>query len=185
MKRIIAIILCTAAIAAFMLTAYSCGGSSPEKALTGYFEALHGLDRDRLLTYAAEGSTVTADFSALKDRAGTAKKLLYVTFTVIDDGIDESSAVDAEETTVRTSLSFIDYSALFALINSEIAVSGGEKAKLLSDALEKGSYSMKKAEIDVVMVKQNGEWRIPLNSQKNSQLLNTFNVTYIIKWITE
>ena len=185
MKRIIAIISCIAALAVTVLIASSCGESAPEKTLTGYFEALHDLDADGIGRYTEDGETGTVDFSVLKDRAELAKKILYVSFTVIDDGIDDASAVDIDETTVRTSISYIDYSTLFGRINGEIAVSGGEKARLLSDALEKGNYSMKKAEIDIVLVKRGGKWKIPVNAQKNSQLMNSLNVTYIIKWISE
>ena len=184
MKRIAVLILC-AVLAVTAAVVCSCGESGPEKALIGYFEALHGLDADALGRYTSEESTVSVDFSTLNDRAGLAKKILYVTFSVLDDGLDGNSAVDAEETTVRTSISYIDYSTLFTKINNEIAVSGGEKIPLLSRALENGDYNLKKTEIDVVMVKRNGEWKIPVNPQKNSQLMNVINVTYIIKWISE
>ena len=123
MKRIIAIISCIAALAVTVLIASSCGESAPEKTLTGYFEALHDLDADGIGRYTEDGETGTVDFSVLKDRAELAKKILYVSFTVIDDGIDDASAVDIDETTVRTSISYIDYSTLFGRINGEIAVS--------------------------------------------------------------
>ncbi len=185
MKRFISTVLCLAVLVITALTASSCGSSAPEKAITGYFEALHNLDTEKLKKFSADGNTGTVDFSTLGDRAALAKRVLYVTFTVTDDGIDESSAKDAVETVAKTSVSYIDCSALFARINGEISISGGEKTKLLAEALDKGEYQTKKADIDIVLVKQDGEWKIPLNNQKNSQLLNVLNVTYIIKWIAE
>lgn len=185
MKRFISVLLLAVSALTVFSALCSCGESAPEKAVVGYFEALQDLDAEKLIGYSADGNTGTVDFSALKGKETLAKKLLHVTLTFRSDGIDRESAKEAEETAVTAEISCIDSAELFGRLNGEISLSGGERAKLLADALDKGDFRTKKTEIKISLVKQNGEWKIPLNQQKNSQLLSALNVTYIIKWITE
>ncbi|MBO4217447.1 MAG: hypothetical protein J5940_05855, partial [Clostridia bacterium] len=106
-------LLCVSALVFTAFAASSCGESAPEKAIIGYFEALHNLDTEKLIRYSADGSTGKIDFSSVGDKADLVKRLLYVSFSVVDDGIDESSAKGADETVARTSITYIDCGSLF------------------------------------------------------------------------
>lgn len=192
----------TAVVSAILLVCFlsSCGAKTPPNVLGMFISSVKECDTDGAMDCIVSPATIgghvysIAEAKRNSDEYGikTLTKLYsFIKYTVISENVEleeagsETVVSETDKQTVRIDISAPDFNALMSLIMSEAAFSAKPKIDVLADFIDDGTISryVKKTTLDIVLVKNDGEWKIPFSQSENKQFYEALGLSYFASWI--
>lgn len=132
----------------------------------------------------------------LENADDEARSLLYDIYssfemTVLSENV-EAENVDSDvvitetgKQTIRVKLTYLDLRSIMSIVSSESAASSDVPSNILSEYIADGTVRryIVSNEIEVVLIKENGEWRLPLSRNENSYIYDALMLNTFAAWL--
>ncbi|MBR6049777.1 MAG: hypothetical protein IKP68_01080 [Clostridia bacterium] len=180
----------------FAFSLVSCGEKEPINIFGGFISAIKSCDAKSASACVSSGSSIEkfSDAIALSDdfERETLKDVFsLIGYTVISENVERDEAgsevviTDKDRQTIRIEISAPDFASLMSLAMSEVMYSSKPKTDVMRDFLDDGTVGryVKKMTLDVVIVKESGEWKLPLSQKENKQLYDALKLDSFAPWL--
>lgn len=182
--------------AVFVLTLVSCEKKAPADVFDGFISAVASCDAKNASEFVSSDSYIERFSDALSSSDEFGRKTLgdvysLIKFTIVSANVERDEAgddvviSDLDRQTMRIDISLPDLASLMSLTMSEMMFSSKQKCEVMRDFLDDGTVGryITKMTLDVVMTKENGEWKLPFSQNENKHLYDALGINSFAPWL--
>lgn len=194
--KILKLVLAFAIIAAVALSSVSCGDVSAGKIFCDFIVAVSNCDIEKANDLVSADTSLERYRFAIENSdedALAVLKKIYSSFgaSVISENVEADNAdsdvilTETGKRTIRIKFVYIDLRSLMSVITSEVAISADMPINILSEYIssETTQKYISSKEIDVVLLKENGEWKLPLSRSVNVDIYDALMLNTFAAWL--